>query len=85
MLESSPVVPGTNYSYIVHSPAGLSLVAPQLNYIIDIVLELKAELAKIKGEVKEPKKRIFVIHLSLVNKVRHSSKSTSSISTPFQH
>ena len=56
MLESSPTCPGPNYSHIVHSPGGLSSVAPQLNYIIDIVLELKAELAKIKTKVKEFKK-----------------------------
>jgi len=53
MLESSPTYPGPNYFYIVHSPEGVTLVAPQLNYITNIVLELKAELAKIKTELKE--------------------------------
>ena len=60
-------------------------MAPQLNCIIDIVLELKAELAKIKTKVKELKKQILVIHLSLVNEVSHSEKATFSISTQFQH
>jgi len=85
MLESSPACLGPNYSRIVHSPEGLSPVTPQLNYIIDIILELKAELAKIMTEVKELTKQSFVIHLSLVHEVRHSEKSTSSISIPFQH
>ena len=52
MLESSTACPGPNYSHIIHSPEGLSPIAPQLNYIIDVVLELKVELAKIKTEVK---------------------------------
>ena len=52
MLEASPACPGPNYSYIVHSPEGNISVAPQLNYITDIVLELKAKLAKIKTELK---------------------------------
>ena len=56
MLESSPACPAPNYSYIVHSLEGISSIAPQLKYITDIVLELKAELAKIKTEVKELKK-----------------------------
>ena len=56
MLESPPACPRPNYSHIVHSPEGLSPVAPQLNHITDIVLELKAELAKTKTEVKELKK-----------------------------
>jgi len=42
MLESSPTCPGLNYSHIVHSPEGLSPLAPQLNYITDMTLELKA-------------------------------------------
>ena len=63
MVESSPACVGANYSHIVHSPEGLSPIAPQLNYITDIVLELKTELAKIKTEVKELKKQISVIHL----------------------
>ena len=36
-------------------------------------------------EVKEIKKQLYVIDLSLVDKIRHSGKSTLSISTPFQH
>ena len=85
MLESSPTCPSPNYSHIVHSPEGNTSLALQLNYITDIVLELKVELAKIKTEVKEIKKQLSVINLSLVNEVRHSEKSTSSVSTPFQH
>jgi len=78
-------LPWTELFNIVHSPEGISLVVPQLNYIADIVLELKAKLVKIKTEVKELKKQISGIHLSLVNEVKHSGKSTFSISTPFQH
>jgi len=52
MLESSLACPGRNYPHIVHSPEGLSTIAPQLNYIIDVVLELKAELAKITTKSK---------------------------------
>ena len=46
-------LPGSNYSHIVHSPEGLSPIAPQLNYITDIVLKLKDEFVKIKTKVKE--------------------------------
>jgi len=74
MLESSPACPRLNYSHIVHSLKGIASVAPLINYITDIILELKAELAKIKTKVKEHKKQLFVIYLSLVNKVRHSEK-----------
>jgi len=84
MLESSPACHGLNYSHIVHSLEDISPIAPQLNYITDIVLELKVKLAKIKIEVKELKKKLNVIHISLLNEVRHSKKATSSISTLFQ-
>ena len=83
MLELSPTCCAHNYSHIVHSSEGTTSVAPQLNYITDTVLELKAELAKIKTEVKELKKQISVIYLSLVNEVRYSENSNFSISTPF--
>ena len=56
MLEPSPACPSPNYSHIVHSLEGVSSIAPQLNYITYIILELKAELAKIKAELKELKK-----------------------------
>jgi len=46
MLEPSSACPGPNYSHIVHSPKSNISLAPQLNYITDVVLELKAELAK---------------------------------------
>jgi len=42
----------------VHSPEGVTSLAPQLNYLSDLVLELKVELAKIKAEVKEIKKSV---------------------------
>ena len=48
MLEPSSACPGPNYSYIVHSPEGNISLALQLNYITDIVLELKYELGKTK-------------------------------------
>ena len=83
MLEASPAYPGPNYSHIVHSPEGNISLAPQLNYITDIILELKAKLAKIKSELKDLKNQLTVVHLSLINEVRHSEKATPRISTPF--
>ena len=56
MLESSPNCHAPNYSLIVHSLEGTTSVTPQLNYITNIVLKLKAELAKIKTKVEEIKK-----------------------------
>ena len=85
MLQSASSCPNPGYSHIVHSPEGLTNLAPQLNYITDIILELKNELANIKAEVKEIKKQLAVTHLSLVNEIRHSGKSDLSISSPFQH
>jgi len=74
---------GPNCLHTVHAAEGISLVAPQLNYIIDIIFELKSKLAKINTEVKELKNQLSVIHLSLVNDVRHVVKATSSSSTSF--
>jgi len=72
------------YSHIVHFHEGVTSLAPQLNYLTDIVLELKANLVKIKVEVKEIKNQLAVIHLSLINEIRHSRKSDLSLSTyPF--
>ena len=85
MLESSPTCPAPNYFHIVHSPEWITLVASQLNCITDIVLELNAELAKIKTGIKENKKQLSVIHLFLINEIRHSRKSTLNISMPFHH
>ena len=85
MLGVSANCPAPNYSHIVHSPEGVTSLASQLNYLTDLVLELKAELAKIKAEVKEIKNQLAVTHLSLVNKIKHSSKSNLGISSPFQH
>ena len=85
MLESSPACPGPNHPHIVHSPKSNTSLAPQLNYITNIVLELKAKLAKIKTEIKDLKNQLTVVHLSLINEVRHSKKATLSISTPFPH
>ena len=52
MLESPPTCPATNYSHIVHSPEETTFATPQLNYITDIVLELKVKLAKIKIKLR---------------------------------
>jgi len=41
MFEPSPACPGPNYAHIVHSPESNISLAPQLNFITDIVLELK--------------------------------------------
>ena len=75
MLESSPACPGPNYSHIIHSPEGNISLAHQLSYIIDIILELKTELAKIKTELKELKNQLTVVHLYLINEVKHSEKN----------
>ena len=63
MLEPLDNYPACNYSNIVHTPEGTNSVVPQLNFIINIVLELKSELAKINIEVKEIKKQLSIIHL----------------------
>jgi len=85
MLELPTNCHAPNYSHIVHSPKGVTSLAPELNYLTDLVLELKAELAKIKAEVKEIKNQLAVTHLSLVNEIRHSGKSNLSINSPFHH
>ena len=85
MLEPSSTCLGPNYSHIVHSPEGNISLAPQLNYITDIVLELKAELAKINIELKGITNQLTVANLSLINEVRHSEKARPSTSTHFQH
>ena len=85
MLESSTSCPNLDYYRIIHSLKGLTSLASQLNYIIDIVLELKAKLVKIKAEVKEIKKQLVITHLSLINEIRHSENFDLSLSTPFQH
>ena len=85
MLQSSSSCPNPGYSHIVHAPEGFTNLAPQLNYITDIVLELKEELATIRAEVKEINKQLAVTHLSLVNEIRHNGKSDLGISSPFQH
>ena len=55
MLESSLACPGPNYSHIVHLLEGITSPTPQLNYITDIILKLKAELVKTKTKIKELK------------------------------
>jgi len=85
MLEVPANCPAPNYSHIVHSSEGVTSLAPQLNFLTDLVLELKVELAKIKAEVKEIKNQLAITHLSLVNEIRHSNKSDLGISSPFQH
>ena len=67
MLESSFVCPALNYSHIIYLLDGTTSVAPQLNYINDIILELKVELVKIKTEVKVIKKQLSVLHLLLLS------------------
>ena len=47
----------------MHSPERVTSLTPQLNYLTDIILELKAELAKIMVEVKEIKNQLAVAHL----------------------
>ena len=69
----------------MHSLKGITSFTSQLNYLTDIVLELKANLAKIKVEVKEIKNQLAIIYLSLINEIRHSGKYELSLSTPFQH
>ena len=56
MLESSFTCPTPNYSQIMHTLERSTIVAWQLNYITNIILELKVELAKIKTKIKELKK-----------------------------
>ena len=74
MLELSSACPSPNYSHIVHSPEGNISLALQLNYITDIVLELKAELAKIKTKLKDLKNQLTVVHLSLLTKLDIAKK-----------
>jgi len=50
-----------------------------------IVLELSAELAKIKVELEEMRKQLSVTHLSLINEMRHNEKSYLGTGAPFQH
>jgi len=61
MLEPSASCPTPNYSHDVHSPEGVTSLAPQLNYLTNTALELKAELAKMKAKVKEIKSQLAVI------------------------
>ena len=81
MFEASASCLAPNYSDIVRYPVGVMSLASQLNYLMDIVSNLKAELAKIKAEVKEIKNQLAVTHLYLINEIRHSGKSYLSIST----
>ena len=85
MLDPSSACRGLNYSHSFHSPEGNISLTPQLNYTTNIVLELKAELVKIKTELKDLNNQLTVVHLSLINEVRHSEKASPKISTPFQH
>jgi len=67
VLETSYTCPALSYTHILHILEGSTSLAPQLNYITDIVLELRAKLGKIKNEVKGSKKQLTVIHLVLIN------------------
>jgi len=53
---------------ILHIPEESTSLAPQLNYITDIVLELKGELVKIK--VSEGDKEAIIDNASFLNQ-RH--------------
>ena len=57
MLERSSICLPPKYSHTVHTTKGSTLPALRLNYITDIVLELKVEFVKTKVEVKEIKKK----------------------------
>ena len=83
MLESSARSLAPNYSHIVHSHEAVKSLAHQLNDLTDIVLELKADLAKTKAKVEEIKNQLAITHLSLINKIRHSGQSDLSLSTLF--
>ena len=85
MLESSPACPSPNYSHVIYSTGRYYLTSTSIKLYHWDSFRIKAELAKIKIEVKELKNQLIVINLSLINKVRHSGKSTPSISRPFQH
>ena len=76
--------PTPNYSHIEQTPKRYTSVALQLNYVSDIILESKADLAKIKTKIKEVKEQLHVFHLLLINEVRHSRKSNLGVNTPFQ-
>ena len=69
----------------MHTPDGYASLALQLNYITNIVLELKEKLAKIKMEVKKIKKQQQVIHLSqsylLKSRLLNNEKSYAKNST----
>ena len=55
MLEVPANCHAPNYSHIVHSPEGVTSLAPQLNYLTDLVLELKVELANFLFKTQKPK------------------------------
>jgi len=56
MLESPFTCPAPNRRHIVHAVGGSTSIAPQLNYITDIVFELNTKLIKHKIEIKEIQK-----------------------------
>ena len=56
MLEQSYTCPAPNYLHIMHSQVEITSVALQLNYITNMILEIKMELTRIQAEVKETKK-----------------------------
>ena len=72
MLESSSTFFAPNYSHVMHTLEGTTSLILQLSYNIDLVLELKAELTKIKTKVKEIKRQLSVIYLSSINEIRGS-------------
>mgnify|MGYP007039514713 CR=1 FL=1 len=63
MLKSSSTYHAPSYSHGVHSLEGITrnhFSSTSINHIIDIILELKVELPKIKIKVKEIKKQLSI-------------------------
>ena len=87
MINASTITcwPGTELFSHCYSPEVITSITPQLNYMVDTILELKVEFAKIKIELKVIKNQLIVVPLFLINKVRHSQKVSPSISAAFQH
>ena len=84
MLELS-TCHAPNDSHLVHIPELSTSEARELNYITNIVLELKGWLAKINIEAKDLKHQLWLIHLSWIKKVRHSENFDLVINILFQH
>ena len=66
MLKSLSIYPAVNYMHIEHTK-GIQFYCMAIKLI-----EQKEELAIIKTEFKKVKKHLLLIHLSLIQQVRHS-------------